>query len=84
MKVVINARTKEIKEEKFIPQELTKEQIRKRRENEIKTELENLDKTINRATEDLYVLSNLTPYEGITKVINRKNELRQELGDLND
>lgn len=82
MKVIINAKTKEVIEEEYIPTELTEEQIKKRREEEIKEELKELDKIINRATEDLYVLSNLTPYESITEVINRKNELREELGGL--
>ncbi len=82
MKVILNAKTKEVTTEEYIPEELTPEQQKKQREKEIKAELQELDKTINRATEDLYVLSNLTPYEGITEVINRKNELRQELGGL--
>ena len=82
MKVIVNAKTKEVITEEYIPEELTLEQQKKQREKEIKWELKELDKTINRATEDLYVLSNLTPYESITKVINRKNELRQELGGL--
>lgn len=49
---------------------------------EIKTELQNLDSTINRATEDLYVLTNTTPYEKVAEVIQQKEELRQELQTL--
>lgn len=82
MKVIFNAKTKEVTTEEYIPEELTEEQAKKQREKEIKSELKELDKTINRATEDLYVLASLTPYESITQVINRKNELRQELGGL--
>lgn len=52
------------------------------RELEIKTELQNLDSTINRATEDLYVLTNTTPYEKTAEVIQQKEALRQELQTL--
>ena len=60
----------------------TDEEIKKEREEEIKAELAELDKTINRATEDLYVLTNLTAYKSIAEVINRKNELRKELSQI--
>lgn len=60
----------------------TDEEIKKEREEEIKAELAELDKTINRATEDLYVLTNLTAYQSIAEVINRKNELRKELSQI--
>lgn len=82
MKVVYNAKTKQIKKEQYEPKPKTEEEIKKEKEAEIKSELEELDKTINRATEDLYVLTKLTPYESITKVINRKNELRNELKEM--
>lgn len=52
------------------------------RQEEILKELAELDKTINRATEDLYIATNTTPYEAVAAVIARKNELRQELDDL--
>lgn len=82
MKVIYNIKTKEIKKEEYQAKAKTDEEIKKEREEEIKAELAELDKTINRATEDLYVLTNLTPYESITKVINRKNELRKELKEM--
>ena len=47
----------------------------KERIEEIKTELDTLDTTINRATEDLYVLTNTTPYQSTQEVIERKEEL---------
>lgn len=50
----------------------------------IKEELEELDKTINRATEDLYDLTETTPYESTAKVIERKKELRQQLKTINE
>ena len=51
------------------------------RAEEILKELAELDKTINRATEDLYIATNTTPYEAVATVIARKNELRQELAE---
>lgn len=48
----------------------------------IKAELTELDNSINRATEDLYEASNITPYESVQEVINRKKELREELKTL--
>ena len=53
------------------------------REEKIKDELEMLDNTINRATEDLYTLTETTPYESTKNVINRKIELRQQLKNIN-
>lgn len=82
MKIVYNAKTKEITKEEFTRKQLTQEQLKNYRINEIKEELNELDKTINRATEDLYVLSNLTPYAGITEIINKKNKLREELKEV--
>lgn len=66
----------------FEKRELTEEEIKEERANEIKIELEELDKTINRATEDLYTLTNSTPYASVAEVISRKNELRQELKEV--
>lgn len=57
----------------------TQEEINAERELEIRAELEALDNTINRATEDLYTLTELTPYKSTQDVINRKIELRDEL-----
>ena len=52
------------------------------REDKIKQELIELDTNINRATEDLYTLTNTTPYQKTAEVIQRKEELRQELKEL--
>ena len=60
----------------------TQEEINSERAEEIKTELTELDTTINRATEDLYKLTNTTPYQKTADVIARKEELRQELKEL--
>lgn len=57
----------------------TDEELNQERIEEIRTELNNLDTIINRATEDLYTLTEITPYESIQDVINRKIELRNEL-----
>lgn len=51
-------------------------------EEKIKEKLNELDKTINRATEDLYTLTNTTPYQSTKEVINRKIELREQLKTL--
>lgn len=51
-------------------------------EEKILEELQELDKTINRATEDLYELTEVTPYKSTQNVINRKIELRNELNLL--
>lgn len=61
----------------------TQEESNEERESEIKQELSELDFTINRATEDLYALTNITPYKNTQDVINRKIELRKELKTLN-
>lgn len=60
----------------------TEEEINKERIEEIKNELNSLDTTINRATEDLYNLTNTTPYDTVEQVILRKEELRKELQEL--
>lgn len=62
----------------------TQEEINSKRAEEIKQELAELDTTINRATEDLYTLTNTTPYEKTADVIARKEELRQELKELSE
>lgn len=61
----------------------TEEELNQERIEEIKSELSNLDNTINRATEDLYTLTNTTPYQSTQEVIERKEELRAELQNLN-
>lgn len=53
-------------------------------EEKIKEELEELDQTINRATEDLYELTGTTPYRSTGEVIERKKELRQQLKNINE
>lgn len=60
----------------------TQEEINSERAEEIKTELTELDSTINRATEDLYKITNTTPYQKTADVVARKEELRQELKEL--
>lgn len=60
----------------------TEEEVNQERIEEIKTELNSLDTTINRATEDLYALTNVMPYQTTLEVINRKEELRKELQNL--
>ena len=60
----------------------TEEEIKQERVEKIHEELNTLDTTINRATEDLYVLTNTTPYQTIQEVINKKEELRKELHSL--
>ena len=60
----------------------TEEEIKQERIEDIHEELNSLDTTINRATEDLYVLTNTTPYTTIQEVIAKKEELRKELQEL--
>ena len=62
----------------------TQRELDEERVAEIKQELTELDSTINRATEDLYELTNTTPYASTQKVINHKKELREELKTLNE
>ena len=62
--------------------DLTEEEIKQERIEEIKSELNSLDTTINRATEDLYILTDLRAYDTIEEVITRKEELRKELKNL--
>lgn len=61
-----------------------KAEFRKTAEEKIKEELEKLDKTINRATEDLYTLTNTTPYQSTQEVINHKIELREKLKKIKE
>ena len=61
-----------------------KDEFRKTEEEKIKEELKELDKTINRATEDLYELTDTKPYKSTEEVIERKKELRQQLKNINE
>ena len=61
----------------------SEEEIKAEREKAIKIRLATLDETINRPTEDLYELTNTTPYETVQKVIEEKKELREELQKIN-
>lgn len=61
-----------------------KPEFRKTEEEKIKEELEELDKTINRATEDLYELTDTKPYKSTEEVIERKKELRQQLKNIKE
>lgn len=74
-RIIVNNENGKIIKEEYTPVPISSEQ----RVNEIKIELNNLDTIINRATEDLYTLTEITPYESIQNVINRKIELRNEL-----
>lgn len=60
----------------------TEEEVNQERIEEIKNELNSLDTTINRATEDLYILTDLRAYDTVEQVILRKEELRKELQEL--
>lgn len=60
----------------------TDEEINQERIEEIKTELNSLDSTINRATEDLYILTDLRAYPAVEEVILKKEALREELKNL--
>lgn len=60
----------------------TEEELNQERIEEIKNELNQLDNTINRATEDLYILTDLRAYDTIEAVITRKEKLRKELKNL--
>jgi succinylglutamate desuccinylase len=51
-------------------------------EEKILKELKELDTIISRPTEDLYTLTNTTPYKSTQEVIERKEELRLELQNL--
>ena len=71
----------EIREYEEMPK--TEEEIKQEKKEEITAELKYLDGTINRATEDLYNLTNTTPYKSTQEVIDRKEVLRARLKELN-
>lgn len=84
MKIIYNNMTKKTQIEEIIASELTAEEIRNQRIIEIKEELKELDKIINRATEDIYVSIKIVPYIKTEDVIQKKEKLRAELKDLNE
>lgn len=57
----------------------TQEEINEERAEEIKTQLEILDDTVDRQWEDYYIRENVTPVNRIYAVIVQKEELREEL-----
>ena len=60
----------------------TQEEINNERVEEIKYELETLDRTVDRQWEDYYIRENVTPVERIQVVIIEKEKLREELKAL--
>lgn len=60
--------------------EKTQEELDAERIEEIHKELEELDAIISRGLEDLYNLTGKTPYSRLQQAIDRKIELREELG----
>lgn len=62
----------------------TQEELNEEQIMSIKQELNELDLTINRATEDLYELTETTPYKSTAEVIERKKELRETLKKINE
>ena len=54
------------------------------RRRNIYSELEALDTTINRATEDLYKATGTIPHEAIAKIMQEKEQLRAELKELGE
>lgn len=88
MKVVINAKTKQVTEEEYTPPKKTKAQEKQDRINEILEELEILDNKINRVNEDIiegmHKEFGYMPYTTTAEVINRKEDLRDELKQLGE
>ena len=72
-----NGEVKDIVEKNKTQEELDKERI-----EEIHLALEELDKIINRATEDLYELTKTEPYPTVQEAIEQKEKLRVELQEL--
>lgn len=72
-----NGEVKDIVEKNKTQEELNKERIEK-----IHLALEELDKIINRATEDLYELTKTEPYPTVQEAIEQKEKLRVELQEL--
>lgn len=72
-----NGEVKDIVEKNKTQEELNEERI-----EEIHLALEELDKVINRATEDLYVLTKTEPYPTVQEAIAQKGKLRLELQEL--
>ena len=86
MKVVIDAKTKEIIEEEYTPPKKTKAQQKEERIAEIQNELNELDNIIKRPLEDviekLHIETGYVPYSTTAEVINHKEDLRDELQAL--
>lgn len=83
MKVVINTKTGEVSEEQYTPPTPTQEEVKEKRIIEILTELEELDKKVDRVDEDIieemYKEFGYMPYTTTAEVINHKEDLRDEL-----
>lgn len=60
----------------------TQEEVNNERVEEIKTQLETLDKTVDRQWEDYYIREKVTPVNRIQVVITEKERLREELKSL--
>lgn len=60
----------------------TEEETAQERIEEIKSELESLDDTVDRQWEDYYIREKVTPVDRIAVVITKKAELREELKAL--
>ena len=66
----------------------TEEELNQERIEEIKSELEDFDKIVDRQWEDYYIREGVMPVERIRVVISKKEKLREELnlltgGELN-
>ena len=61
----------------------TEKEIKIEQIEEIHLALEELDKIINRATEDLYSATNTIPHTNVQEAIEHKEKLRRELQELN-
>ena len=62
--------------------EKTQEELDEERINEILEKLEELDKTVDRQWEDYYIRENVTPVNRIAVAISEKQDLREELHEL--
>lgn len=88
MKIVYDAKTKQVTTEEYEPPKPTKAQQKQNRINEILFELKELDDEIKRYDEDIieamYKEFGYVPYETTAEVINRKEDLRDELKSLKE
>ena len=60
----------------------TEEELNQERIEEIKSELEDFDKIVDRQWEDYYIREGVMPVERIRVVISKKEKLREELNVL--